>query len=197
MTQNNIKIAVTGGIGSGKSAVCQIIKKQGYPVYSCDSIYSELLTSTEFLKKIESEFGGVINADGSLNRKALSDAVFKNDCALKKLNSITHPEIMSEALKKMEGDRLAFLEVPLLFENGFENLFNGVIVVLRGLEDRVNSVMSRDKANRESVLLRINRQLNYDNFDFAKYYVIHNCYNLTVLEQNVLNILQKINNINN
>lgn len=197
MTQSNIKIAVTGGIGSGKSAVCEIIKNQGYPVFSCDSIYTELLTSAEFLKKIDNEFCGVLNCDGSLNRQALSEAVFNNEASLKKLNSITHPEIMSAAFKKMEGMRLAFLEVPLLFENGLENYFDGVIVVLRDKEDRICSVMERDKTDREHVLLRINKQFDYDNFDFAKYYVIYNYGNLTDLELKTVLILQKINSIIN
>ena len=197
MMQSNVKIAVTGGIGSGKSVVCDYIKKQGYPVFSCDSVYSELLTSAEFLKKINDEFGGVLKNDGSLNRQALSEAVFNNEAALKKLNSITHPEIMSAALKKMDGMRLAFLEVPLLFENGLENLFDGVIVVLRDKEDRISSVMARDKTDREHVLLRINKQFDYKKFDFTKYYVIHNCGNLADLEQKTLTTLQKINLIIN
>lgn len=194
--QNNIKIAVTGGIGSGKSAVCKIIKKHGHPVFSCDEIYSELLTCAEFIEKISREFGEVLNADGGLNRKALSEAVFKSDYALNKLNSITHPEIMSLALKKMEGSKLAFLEVPLLFENGLEDLFDGVIVVMRDLEDRINSVVTRDKLDYEHVLLRINKQFDYDNCDFAKYYAIHNDGNFANLEQKTLEILQKINNTN-
>lgn len=190
--QNNIKIAVTGGIGSGKSAVCKIIGEQGYPVFSCDKIYSELLNFAEFIKKIDKEFGGVIAADGSLNRQALSATVFNNDAALKKLNAITHPEIMASAFKKMEGSRLAFLEVPLLFESGLERLFDGVIVVLRNIDDRINSVIKRDNLNREQVLKRINKQFDYENFDFTKYYVIHNYGSLTNLKQKTAEILQKI-----
>lgn len=192
MMQNNVKIAITGGIGSGKSAVCKIIKEQGYPVFSCDEIYSELLTSPEFINKIENEFKGVINSDGSLNRQALSDAVFNNDEALKKLNSITHPEIISAAFTKMEGSRLAFLEVPLLFESGLENLFDGAIVVLRDMEDRIISVTARDGIDRERVVLRIKKQFNYQNLDFAKYYVIHNDGNLADLEQKTAQILKKL-----
>lgn len=193
MTQNNIKIAITGGIGSGKSTVCNIIKKHGYPVFSCDKIYSELLASAEFINTINKEFGGVLNSNGSLNREALSKLVFNNVVARKKLNSITHPAIMSAAFKKMDGSNIAFLEVPLLFENGFEALFNGVIVVLRKKEDRVNSVIARDNLGREQVLLRINSQIDYDNFDFTKYYVIHNSESLADLERNTQKILAKIN----
>ena len=192
MTQSNFKVAVTGGIGSGKSAVCDIIRRQGYTVYSCDEIYAELLTKEDFLKRIEEEFAGVIEGDGTLNRKLLSQAVFNNEQALKKLNGITHPAIMDSALKKMEGTALSFLEVPLLFENGFEKLFDAVIVVLRDKEDRINSVMARDGISRNEAILRLNSQYNYDNSDFVEYYVIHNGGNLSNLEQKTLEILQKI-----
>ena len=195
MTQNSLKIAVTGGIGSGKSTVCEIIKKYGFPVYSCDQIYSELLNSSDFLMKIENGFGGVLNSDGSLNRKELSATVFNNESALKKLNSITHPEIISEAFKKMEGSSIAFLEVPLLFENGFVDLFDGVIVVLRDIEDRINSVISRSNLTRDEVLLRINSQYNYDKLDFTKYYAIHNCGNYEDLDCKIRQILTKINTL--
>ena len=194
MTQNSLKIAVTGGIGSGKSTVSEIIRGKGYPVFSCDQIYSELLTSKDFLKKLENEFDGVISSDGTLDRKRLSEIVFNNDEALKKLNAITHPEIMAAAKKKMERHEVSFLEVPLLFENGFENLYDSVIVVLRDREERIKSVMARDGTSREKVTLRLKSQFDYDNSDFTKYYVIHNCGNLSNLEQNTLNILKKIEN---
>lgn len=192
MTQSNIKIAVTGGIGSGKSAVCKIIEEQGYTVFSCDKIYSELLLSPEFSQRIGAEFEGVLNVDKSLNRKLLSEKVFGNDDALKRLNSITHPAIMEAAIKKMEKHKVSFLEVPLLFESGFEKLFDNVIVVLRGKEQRINSVMERDNISREKVILRLNSQFNYDIYNFAEYYVIHNCGNFDYLKQKTLEILQKI-----
>lgn len=192
MMQNSIKIAITGGIGSGKSAVTEIIKEQGYPVFSCDKIYSELLTSKEFTKRIGEEFCGVLNEDGTLNRELLSKQVFNNSEALKKLNQITHPAIMASAFENMEEHKISFLEVPLLFENGFERLFDAVIVILRDREDRINSIIERDGISKENAILRLNSQINYDNFDFAKYYAIHNIGNLGDLRQKTLEILQKI-----
>lgn len=195
MTQSNtIKIAITGGIGSGKSAVCQFIKEQGLPVFSCDEIYSQLLKLPAFIEKIAAEFDGVINSDGSLNRKALAEKVFNDEVSLKKLNAITHPEILQAAFNKMEKYRLSFLEVPLLFENGFEKLFDGVIVVCRDRNERINAIMKRDKISQGQAILRLNSQLKYDNCDFSKYYVIHNCSNLVYLKQNTLEILKKIIN---
>ena len=193
MKQSNLKIAITGGIGSGKSAVAEIIAGEGYPVFSCDKIYSELLTDKQFLQEIDKNFSGVINIDGSLNRSKLSCIVFNDEAKLKKLNEITHKKILSAAFGKMGGHKISFLEVPLLFENGFETLFDQVIVVMRDKDQRINSVINRDKISSKQVDLRINQQFDYENADFAKYYVIHNCSDLVDLKRKTVEILQKIN----
>lgn len=191
MKQSNVKIAITGGIGSGKSSVAEIIAGEGYPVFSCDKIYSELLCDKTFLSEIEKIFPGVVKG-GKLDRRMLSSEVFKDTGKLKKLNALTHDKILCAAFCKMEEERLSFLEVPLLFENGFEKLFDGVVVVLRDFEKRVDSVMQRDKISREEVILRIKSQFDYDNYDFAKYYVIHNNSNFGDLKLNALNTLNSI-----
>lgn len=192
MTQNNIKIAITGGMGSGKSTVSKIIAEEGLPVYSCDKIYSGLLTDKPFLETLSKEFGGALNSDGSLDRKVLSEIVFNDSNKLKKLNSITHPAIMKEALTLMQGQVLSFCEVPLLFENAFEKFFDGVIVVLRDREQRINSITERDGISRENAILRINSQYNYENGDFTKYYVIHNDGSIDDLKQKILKIITEI-----
>jgi len=194
MRQSNFKIAITGGIGSGKSAVSGIIAEQGLPVFSCDLVYGELLKDKSFLEKLTNEFGNILLADGTLDRNALSEKVFNDTNALKKLNALTHPAIISEVMKRAQGHRLSFCEVPLLFENGFEKLFDGVIVVLRDKERRISSVMARDGISRKNVILRVNSQFNYENKDFAEYYVIRNDGNLDDLRQKTLQILSKINN---
>lgn len=161
-------------------------------MFSCDEIYSELLTEKEFLNELDTVFGGVLDKDGKFDRKKLSGIVFGNEEELKKLNALTHKKILSAALRKMEGISLSFLEIPLLFENGFEKLFDGVIVVLRDLEKRIASVMCRDKISREQVISRINRQFNYEKFNFAKYYVIHNNGDFKDLAHKTLNLLKEI-----
>lgn len=192
MTQSNFKFAITGGIGSGKSTVAEIIRGQGYAVFSCDEIYKELLCRKEFLNKIAYAFDGVIKEDGALDRSELSKIVFEDKAALDKLNSITHPAIMEEVFKRSSGLKLSFTEVPLLFENGFERYFDGVLVVLRDLNERIASVSKRDNIDAKTVNLRIKSQFNYGNYDFAKYYVIHNNGNFEDLEQNLTEILENI-----
>lgn len=187
------KIAVTGGSGSGKSEALKYIGKQGFHVFSCDEIYAELLNDKVFIDKLFCEFGGgIFTESGMLDRKRLSQIVFKNSEALNKLNSITHPEIMRIAVEKMEQFPLSFCEVPLLFEGGYENLFDGIIVILRDREERILSLMKRDGKSREEIINRLNSQYNYDNCEFAEYYVIHNNGNLSDFQQQILKTINQI-----
>ncbi len=192
MTQNNIKVAVTGGIGSGKSTVAEIIARQGYKVVSCDKIYSGLLSEGIFNAAYTAEFGAVLDENGKVDRKKLAAAVFGDEGKLRRLNEITHTKIIEKALEETTGERIAFCEVPLLFEGGYENLFDSVIVVLRDRQQRVNSVMSRDNISRLEVEKRLKYQVNYDNLDFEKYYVIHNDGDFDNLRGKTFEIIDKI-----
>lgn len=192
MTQSNLKIAITGGIGGGKTTVSEFIKEQGYPVISCDQIYKELSDNRNFLNKICNEFGNVTTAEGLLDRKKLSDIVFSDETKLKKLNEITHPAIMEEAFNRMSGEGIYFCEVPLLFEGGFEKLFDKVLVILRDKSLRISSVAQRDKTDTNSVKNRINSQFDYENLSFEKYYVIHNDSDLANLRIQTEKILKQI-----
>ncbi len=192
MKQNSFKVAITGGIGSGKSTVCKIIKQSGFPLFSCDEIYAELLHNKDFCKQISDGLGGGYFKDGGLDKGKLKKDVFSDSEKLKTLNSLTHPAIMKKLLQTADKESVAFCEVPLLFENGYERLFDAVIVVLREKSKRIAAVVERDKISEKDALLRINNQFNYDNCDFAEYYVIHNDTNLADLKQNTQQILQKM-----
>lgn len=195
MKQNKIvKIAVTGGIGSGKSTVCNIIKGFGYEVFSCDEVYSELLNGGRLTNDIAEEFGdSVLNGDGTLNRQALSEIVFADKEKLKKLNAITHGKIFEEMFKCAEQtEGLVFFEVPILFEGGHQYLFDEVIVVKRDLSSRVSSLIKRDNLTEISVRERINNQYNYDSDEFTQYYVTHNCGGFDDLCDIIREILLKI-----
>lgn len=192
MTQNNLKIAITGGIGSGKSTVCKIIMEEGYAVISCDEIYKDLLTDKHFLSMLAKEFSGIILSDGTLDRKKLSEIVFNDSVALQKLNALTHPAIMEEVFKAASANTVTFCEVPLLFENSLERFFDKVIVVLRDKGQRVESVIKRDNIARNKVLLRLNSQFDYENADLTEYYVIHNNADYADLKLKTLEILSEI-----
>lgn len=191
MKRNKINIAITGGIGSGKSTVAGFIKKKGYNVVSCDEVYEKLLCSSDFLKTICNEFGNVLTAEGKLDRKKLSEIVFGDKEKLEKLNKITHGKIMEEAFAECI-EEINFVEVPLLFENGFEKLFDSVIVVLREENARIESVVNRDNLTPEQAKNRLKNQIIYDMYDFAKYYVIHNKADLSYLQQETDSVLDEI-----
>lgn len=157
-----IKVAVTGGIGSGKSTVLAILKDMGYSVYSCDEIYKNLIRRKDYVAEIEKRFGCV--KDGHIQLDELSEKVFSNPEKRKELNALAHPRIMKELLLAMENAtaNVVFAEVPLLFEGEYENLFDKVLVVLRDTSARISSVKVRDSLSDEQILSRIHAQIDYD-----------------------------------
>lgn len=187
MKQN--KIAITGGIGSGKSTVARIIRSLGYPVYSADEEYALVLRDQTVLEKIGESFPVV--KDGVLDRKALSEIVFSDKEALMRLNQITHPVIMEKLLSKMT-EEISFAEVPLLFEGKYESLFDNVIVVMRPLPQRVSSVTERSHISEKEVLDRIQNQFDYANNDLSAHTIIENNGDLSLLEDEVKTALEKI-----
>ena len=157
--KQNKKIAVTGGIGSGKTLFCDILKSMGYKVYSCDEIYSEMLQETEYLSILNAHFPDCF-IGGSLDKKRLSERVFLSVEDRKRLEELSHPVIMRRLLAKMEAGETVFAEVPLLFEGGYEKLFDCVIALIRTKEERVKSVVKRSGLTEEEILSRM--QIQFD-----------------------------------
>lgn len=190
-------VAITGGIGSGKSSVLQIVKSLGYPAFSCDEINRELLLDKAYIFEFSKLFPMCMQ-EGRINVNTLRERVFSNKSELNKLNNLAHPFIMRKLFDKMETfkEGLVFAEVPLLFENHYEELFNEVIVVLRNLETRISSVQFRDGVKREDILQRIQMQFDYK--DILKYsknknlFLIHNDKDILTLKNDVEKILKRL-----
>lgn len=162
--KKRVSIAVTGGIGSGKSMVLSFLKNLNYSVFSCDQIYKELSCDEEYLKELEKIFPNIIDESGCLNRALLSEIVFSNRENLEKLNNLSHPLIMKKLQENIERENgLVFSEVPLLFEGKLENQFDYIIVVFRKKQDRINAVSLRDNKTKSEVEQRISNQFDYDN----------------------------------
>jgi len=114
LSQNKKVIAITGGIGSGKSAVCEILSDWGYPVINCDVLGKEVSAYPSVLKKISREFGKSFVIDGKLDRRKLAEYVFKEQSRTDKLNEIFHSEIGELLSKKLSAhDSLVFVEVSV------------------------------------------------------------------------------------
>lgn len=187
------RIAVTGGIGSGKSTVLALLKERGFPVFSCDEIYAKLCTETSYLTSLSALFPDCFQ-DNVLDRSLLSKKVFSDREALEKLNALSHPLVMRRLLCEMQPFPLSFAEVPLLFEGGYASAFDGVIAVLREKHARVRSVMERSGLSEEDVLARMAQQYDYSVLP-AGCYPLKNDGTLTELRIALAKILSQIKNV--
>lgn len=158
-------IAISGGIGSGKSIVSRIVSVMGYPVYDCDSRASALMTaSNEVRQQVATAFGvESYREDGTLNRPYLSAKVFGNDEALSRLNSIVHPATASDMLQWAEiqqknGVTMAFVETALLHTAHIDRLVDEVWHVTAPADTRVKRVMVRSGLTAQQVQNRMAAQ---------------------------------------
>ena len=185
--------AITGGIGSGKSTVCKIIENMGYTVFSADKVYKELLKCPTFVQKIYTALKIDCNDFNNFNSKIVSEKVFNNKELLKVLNSVTHPEVMKVLISKSkEIDGVCFNEVPLLFESGYQDLYDGVIVVKRDINLRKQDVLKRDNITEEEFNKRVNNQFNYENISNITHTVITNDNDLEDLSLKVRAVVSEI-----
>ncbi len=162
------KIAITGGIGSGKSVAVKILKESGYKCFSADKIYNDLLKNEDFVLEVSKRMGiEPIAIDGkiTLDKKAVSNLVFGNKSELKKLNECTHPVVMSvltNKISQVKGEKFVFAEVPVLFEEGYDKLFDYVFVIKRKFDVRLINTMSRDGKSEEEVRKVVKSQFDYE-----------------------------------
>ena len=192
MKQNNVKISITGGIGSGKSTFAKIIKQLGYPVFSCDEIYKTLQTQSKYLSRIRQQFGDQAVLNGKLNKEYLSSLVFSDQEQLKKLNELAHPLIMKRLDEEMSKYPLSFAEVPLLFEIHAEKQFDRIVIVTRDEKARLSAVMARDGLTAEQVLQRMKNQIEYQEKMKMGYTVIDNDGDMESLKCKAVTFLREI-----
>ena len=128
-----------------------------------------------------------------VDRKEISNIVFSDKEMIKKLNALTHPVIIKETVKRAKKlPSPVFVEVPLLFEGGYQNLFDKIIVVTRSKDARIKSVMERTGMTENDVLLRMKNQVDYDNMDRSAYVVINNDQTKQHLEKELYSLIQNL-----
>lgn len=163
-------IVITGGIGCGKSVVCQLLKVMGYSVYDCDKEAKRLMSSDPLLKQqLCALFGPeTYLQDGTLNRSHLSSQIFNDAQLLEKMNALIHPAVARDIeRKKREGEGRntpLFVETAIHFESGFNKLIlaDQVWCVAAPLELRIERAMQRDHATRPRILERIECQMSQE-----------------------------------
>ena len=169
-----IKVAICGGIGSGKSTVCRMFAERGVAHYDSDSRAKALMNeSAELHEALVAEFGEECYEGGVLNRAYLASKVFGSEEQLAKLNSIVHPAVRADFLRwaeEQEGD-YCILETAILFESGFDALVDQKVAILAPQPLRVMRAMERDGATKEQIEARIKAQMSDDELmarcDFA------------------------------
>jgi len=163
-----IFIGITGGIGSGKSTVCSLFEKKGTLVFLADLVAKEIVDSNvAVLQKIVDLFGRqVLDSSKKLNRKALSEIVFKDEKLLEKLNAIVHPRVFEafDLWKKQlpAKSKYALVESALLFESGMFELTDYALAVIADEDVRIQRVVSRDSISPEQVKHRMKRQISIE-----------------------------------
>lgn len=175
MKQNKKYIAVTGGIGSGKTTVLNAAKEQGYPCFSADAIARGIYDDPSVLGAVRGAFPLCVKGD-RVDRAALAAEVFSDAAKLAVLNEITHPPVMNKLWNDMraaEGN-VVFAEVPLLFEGGYEGQFDEVIVVLRPTEERISALAARDGMSRREALSRMQNQFDYEKNKISGHTLLYN-----------------------
>ena len=202
-------IGLTGGIGTGKSTVSQILKDRGFTVIDLDVISHEVVKFPSVVEKIIKNFGREVLVDNEdenyiVSRKKLGKIIFADKEKRFALNSIMHPEILRVMRKKIlecklkkEKDekgknKIIFVEIQLLFEVQWEKEFDYILLVSAEKETQIKRILSRDNRSKEEALSIINSQMSLDEKKKRSDYVIENDGNSQDLEKKVDDFLKKI-----
>lgn len=190
-----IKVGITGGIGTGKSMVCNIFSKLGIPVYVADTEAKILMNTNSAIKQqLLALFGkDIYNENDVLDRKKLSEIIFNDKIALAKVNAIVHPIVRKHFNKWADLQQSAYViqEAAILFESGQNAYFDKIILVTAPYEIKIERVMKRDNISREKVIERMNNQLTDEEKIPKSDFIINNDNKSMVLPQ-VLEIHKKL-----
>ena len=185
-----ILVGLTGGIGSGKSTVSQLLASRGAVIVDADAITRQLQAPGEpLLALIAERFGAdVLDADGSLIRQKLADQVFGNPDALADLNKIVHPAVGREMARLIDEQRVTHnvvvLDIPLLAENPRSGL-SGVIVVDIDPELAVSRLVEYRGMSQSDARARIERQVSREKRKEIADWVVDNSGDVAALEEQV------------
>lgn len=155
-------IAITGGIGSGKSVISDILRAMGHKVYDCDTRAKALMDTDESIKDdlINLISIDAVRSDRTIDRKLLSEIVFNDPDALSRLNSIVHKAVRADLRRWRDtsSDKTVWVETAILYVSRLDREVDEVWEVTAPTELRVQRVMKRNSMSREQVLARISSQ---------------------------------------
>ena len=175
---NCIKLAITGGIGSGKSVVSHIMEIMGVPVYDCDRRAKELMvTDVHIVKGLTRMFGSeCYNEDGTLNRSYVASRIFTDDDNIKRVNALVHP-IVKKDFERWAASMtvpVVAVETAVLYESGIIESVDKVLVVWADKETCIRRTIKRSGMSRNQVVSRMQKQMSSDELLLLSDYSLYN-----------------------
>ncbi|CAN5442346.1 dephospho-CoA kinase [soil metagenome] len=154
-SREKVIIGITGGIGSGKTLICNKLNKKGFKVFYADAIAKTMYTSNKALhKSLVKEFGeGILNYQGKISLSKLRNLLFKNKKNYERVNKIVHPIVINyiNAQAKKSIYDVVLIESAILFESKFDKDMDYVIMIYADKKTRIKRIMERDGASRSEV----------------------------------------------
>jgi len=161
--EKRLAVAITGGIGSGKSTFAQFLEAKGFPVIQADPLAQELYTTNSELKEnLMKEFGSEVYPNGIFEKQALVKKAFVNKASIDKLNGIVHPVVIKEIRKKiswMKNSNIVFVEAALIFEAKMENIFQYIVLITANEETRIERAVKKGLGTPTEIRKRMQFQL--------------------------------------
>ena len=193
------RIGLTGGIGSGKSFIANILEHMGFPVYYSDLRSKELTKSNPSIKMgLISLFGEEVYSDDQLNTQLVATKIFQNEEMRQKVNELIHPIVRKDfdnwAMNQKSA--LVFNEAAILFETGAYRNFDATILVCAPMELKIQRVMKRENCSKEDVLARMSKQWSDDEKSKLANFIINNDECDPILTQLELVLAKLIDNFN-
>ena len=159
-----IRIGITGGIGSGKSVVCDILRLHNIAIFDADKEAKTLNNSSVIIREqLINHFGKDIYTDNTLNRKLFAELIFNNEDNLRIANSIIHPEVSKSFIKwcqQNSSSSIIAIESAIIIEAGFRKHIDKLITIYTPEELRINRVASRDRTSVKNKKARIDSQIS-------------------------------------
>lgn len=174
-----ISIAITGGIGSGKSYVSNLLEERGIPIYNADNESKRLTVSDEEIRKGLVALVGeqVYFDDGTLNKSLLAAYLFASSEHVTQVNAIIHPRVKADFrrwLEEHEDYEIVGLESAILYESGFDDVVDAVVAVYAPESLRLERAMKRDGATEAQIRARMSAQMNEEEKRNKADYVVLN-----------------------
>ena len=195
-----LRIGLTGGIGTGKSAASKILEKLGAYIFDADKEAKRILLSNETIKsELISEFGtDIMTGDGNVDNNKLARVAFQDQDHQLKLNTIIHPYVFKEIDKNFDRELdngkhdIFVVDAALVYESGADTHMDYVIVITALIKTRMERALARETLSREEILKRVDLQWPEEEKVALADFVIHNDGSEEELIKNITDIYKEL-----